>query len=146
MTTTHTIPRLLAACATLCLAALPLSAATFGNFTYEYYGTYTPSQTIGIGVFNSVAPDFKINYIKGKTGFTTPTWYGYPCAAVDPSPEIDIQQPLRSILVDGSTTKRFGTVVVGQSGTTTKYTIKNTGTSDLTGLAVSVDGHVIITL
>jgi hypothetical protein len=35
MTTKYTIPKLITAWAALCLAVLPLSAATFGNFTYR---------------------------------------------------------------------------------------------------------------
>ncbi len=34
--------------------------------------------TFGLSVFNDCANDFKITYLSGKTGFSTPTWKGYP--------------------------------------------------------------------
>ena len=95
---------------------------------------------LGLGPFDYAASGFAINYIDGHTGFTSPTWHGYPCVGVAATPEIDVQQPLGIRLVDGTAKKSFGTVVVGQSGTAKTFTIQNTGTSNLAGLALSVDG------
>ena len=36
--------------------------------------------TMGSGVFDNCASNFTISYIAGSSGFTTPTWYGYPAA------------------------------------------------------------------
>ncbi len=60
--------------------------------------------------------------------------------AVISKPEIDIQQPFGSSLVDGTSKKSFGTVVVGQSSAAKTFTIKNTGTAALTGLAITKTG------
>jgi hypothetical protein len=34
--------------------------------------------SMGTHVFYDVAPNFTVCYTAGSTGFTTPTWYGYP--------------------------------------------------------------------
>jgi hypothetical protein len=64
-----------------------------------------------------------------------PTFAG---ADVGPLPEIAIEQPDGSSLNDGGS-KNFGSVVLDSSRSLI-FTIKNTGTADLTGLAVSTDG------
>ena len=51
-----------------------------------------------------------------------------------PAPEIDVQQPARSSLVDGSAKRSYGTVRIGSSGVTKVFTIRNTGNSTLSGL------------
>lgn len=55
-------------------------------------------------------------------------------------PEIAIEQPAGSGLVDGATKKSFGTVTVGKVGKTRKFIIKNTGTAKLTGLGLTRTG------
>ena len=60
--------------------------------------------------------------------------------ATVPAPEIVVEQPVGSSLVDGTAKKSFGTVKVGKTGTAKSFTIKNTGTANLTGLAISKDG------
>ena len=57
-------------------------------------------------------------------------------ATPPPAPEIVVQQPAGSSLVDGNAKKSFGTVKVGKSSATKTFTIKNTGTAPLTGLKV----------
>ena len=42
--------------------------------------------------------------------------------------------------MDGTAKKSFGTVKVGKAGTAKIFTIKNTGTANLTGLAITKDG------
>lgn len=61
-------------------------------------------------------------------------------ATTIPKPEIDVQQPPGSSLVDGTSKKSFGTVVVGQTGAAKTFTIKNTGTGQLSGLTLMLDG------
>lgn len=55
-------------------------------------------------------------------------------------PEIGVQQPVGSNLSDGVTKRSFGTVVPGKSGTPKTFTIKNTGTANLSGLVVRKSG------
>ena len=38
------------------------------------------------GVFYAAANDFTVYFFHGRTGFTTPTWLGYPAVAMDPAP------------------------------------------------------------
>lgn len=57
------------------------------------------------------------------------------------SPEIAVQQPAGSNLADGTGRRRFGTATTGTKGVTKTFIIKNTGTANLTGLAVSKNGR-----
>ncbi len=54
------------------------------------------------------------------------------------APEIEVRQPSFSIIADGGI-KNFGTVAVNGS-TSLVFTIKNSGTGDLTGLGITFDG------
>ena len=56
-----------------------------------------------------------------------------------PAPEIVVEQPAGTGLTDGSAGIAFGNVDTGASAART-FTIKNTGTADLTGLAVTKNG------
>ncbi|MBK8090668.1 MAG: choice-of-anchor D domain-containing protein [Verrucomicrobiaceae bacterium] len=55
-----------------------------------------------------------------------------------PMPEIAVEQPLNTNIADGGS-KSFGTVVVG-ANTSLTFTIKNVGTTNLIGLAITKDG------
>jgi len=59
-------------------------------------------------------------------------------AAILPSPEIAVEQPLNTNIADGDG-QSFGNVNVG-ANTSLTFTIKNTGGADLTGLGIVVDG------
>lgn len=54
-------------------------------------------------------------------------------------PEIVVQQPAGSGLADGAK-KSFGTVGVGKAGVAKTFTIKNSGTAKLAGLAITKNG------
>jgi M6 family metalloprotease-like protein/uncharacterized repeat protein (TIGR02543 family) len=55
------------------------------------------------------------------------------------APEIVVEQPTSTVLVDGSATVNFGSVNTGSSAPLT-FTIRNTGSLSLTGLAVTKSG------
>ena len=57
-----------------------------------------------------------------------------------PTPEINVQQPTGTSLLDGTGKKSFGTANVGQKGTSKTFTIKNTGNAKLSGLKITTDG------
>jgi len=57
-----------------------------------------------------------------------------------PVPEIVVMQPAGSSLADGTGKRSFGTVKIGSKGITKTFTIKNTGTASLSGLAIRKDG------
>lgn len=54
-------------------------------------------------------------------------------------PEIAVEQPAGTGLTDGAPGAGFGNIALGANASKT-FTIKNTGTADLTGLAVAADG------
>ncbi len=58
-----------------------------------------------------------------------------------PSPEITVFHPAKTELKDGKFKKSFGTVKVGKSGEAKTFIIKNTGTANLTKLAVIKNGN-----
>ena len=57
-----------------------------------------------------------------------------------PVPEISIQQPKGSELIDGKATRSFGTAKVGKSGRSITFNIMSVGTGDLTNIKVAVTG------
>lgn len=58
---------------------------------------------------------------------------------VSPAPEIAVEQPAGTSIPDGGS-KDFGTVTLGASSMTSTFTVRNTGSGDLTGLAIIIDG------
>ena len=56
-----------------------------------------------------------------------------------PAPEIGVEQPAGTWLVDGSSSVDFGTVASGSNVSKT-FTIKNIGNLGMTGIGVSIDG------
>jgi uncharacterized delta-60 repeat protein len=55
-------------------------------------------------------------------------------------PDIGVQQPLGSGLLDGDSSIAFGAASIGSSTSPKTFTIMNTGGADLTNLAVTIDG------
>ncbi len=86
--------------------------------------------------FNAVAGTVYRIAVDGYVGATGNITLNYSLVW----PEIAIQGPAGANLTDGSTTAAgFGSVLVNESVTKT-FTVKNTGTADLTGLAVTESG------
>lgn len=54
-------------------------------------------------------------------------------------PEISIEEPISTLLTDGVSSTDFGTTIVGDSVSKT-YTIRNTGSGSLSGLAATIGG------
>lgn len=94
---------------------------------------------VAASVFNEAAPGFKIYCYKGRSGFTSPLWLGYPLLKL--GPEILIEQPSGSSLVDNKSMRSFGTVKVGRASANKTFVILNRGTTTLGGLAASVTGN-----
>lgn len=55
------------------------------------------------------------------------------------TPDIAVEQPAGSSMVDGSAKRSFGTVTIGESATRT-FTIRNEGTATLKSLAITKNG------
>lgn len=95
--------------------------------------------TMGGGVFIFAKYGFTVYYMNGETGFTSPTWQGYPCILIGAAPEIAVLYPAGKNLVDGNGTKSLGAAAVGRSSSQT-FTIRNTGTADLKNLRITKNG------
>ena len=73
-------------CTGLTSVTIPNSVTSIGDgafydcssLTSAYFLGNAPS--MGASVFDGCASNFTVCYTAGSTGFTTPTWYGYPAA------------------------------------------------------------------
>lgn len=91
-------------------------------------------------VFANTGASFTVLFHKGKTGFKTPTWHGYPSLAILPDQEIAIQQPSGTNLADGKAKRSFGTVELGGKGKSRTFTIRNPGSKSLLDLGITKNG------
>lgn len=64
----------------------------------------------------------------------------YTFTGLGPAPEIAIEEPAVINLADGGSTIDFGTAALASAGVTKTFTIRNLGTADLTGIAVTKGG------
>ncbi|MEO5916965.1 MAG: leucine-rich repeat protein [Luteolibacter sp.] len=137
-------------CPLLTKVTIPASVTKIENYAFRRRKPAVISATflgnapaIGAGIFKirhePSPPATIIYYTEGAAGFTSPVWNGYRSVALAAGPEIGIQQPAGSNL-DEDDKRSFGTVKVGESGGTKTFTIVSTGTEDLTGLAITIDG------
>ncbi|MEO5716896.1 MAG: leucine-rich repeat protein [Luteolibacter sp.] len=91
-------------------------------------------------VFEPVSSNFKIYFLNDSFGFNAPFWYGRPAVGVDEfAPEIEVRQLAGVSLVDAVSTISYGNIALPLSVSKT-FTITNTGSLDLTGLLVTVNG------
>lgn len=134
-------------CDALTEITIPASVTSIANsafklsFQLETVNFKGNAPTLGTDAFSGNASGFHVNFYNGKSGFTTPTWNGLAANNVgdEPMPEIDIEQPGGTGLTDGSASRDFGNVIVGESSKLT-FVLRNQGTAALTNLAVSITG------
>lgn len=133
-------------CANLKKVTFPFGIAQIGRGAFQRCGALTGAYFVGkapileTSVFANTAGAFKVYFIAGSAGFTTPKWQGYPTALISQNAEIAVQQPAGKDLLDGGTKKSLGTVKIGKSGKSRTFTIMNFGARNLTGLKISKDG------
>jgi hypothetical protein len=133
-------------CTGLTSVTIPSSVTSIGG--EAFFGCLNLSEaifegnapTLGSSVFDEVRGTFKIYYSDGKTGFSTPIWYGYSTAVIIDRPEISIEQIAGKSLVDGSANISFGSVIIGKKGKLKTFTIKNIGNQTLKGFPIKVNG------
>lgn len=122
------------------------SVTTIGSQAFSNCGLLTKATFLGNAptlpylVFSGVSPQFKVYFIKGSTGFSTPTWDGYPSEALAKIPDITVQQPFGRNLVDGVAKKNLGSRAVGFPTAARYFTISNVGTGSLTGMVIIKGG------
>jgi hypothetical protein len=80
-------------CSGLTTINLPSSVSSIGIWAFQSCTSLTSASfagnapTMASGVFDFAAPSFTVYYFMGRTGFTSPTWLGYPAVSVtDPAP------------------------------------------------------------
>lgn len=134
-------------CDALTEITIPASVTSIGNsafklsFQLETVNFKGNAPTLGTDAFIGNAAGFHINFYNGKSGFTTPTWNGLTANNVgdEPMPEIAIEQPGGTGLTDGSASRDFGNVTLGESAKKT-FVLRNEGSAALSDIAVSITG------
>ncbi len=132
-------------CSGLTSVTIPSSVTHISNFAFGFCENLTSATflgpaplTVGEQVFEYAASAFTIYYSGSTSGFSSPTWLGYP--AVDLFvPEITVELPSTPALADGSSVIVFQSTAAGSAITKT-FTIRNDGQQPLNGLALSKVG------
>jgi uncharacterized repeat protein (TIGR02543 family) len=81
-------------CSGLTQVTIPSSVTSIGSSAFQQCASLTSALFSGNapsmdwGVFDLTANDFTVYYFSGRTGFTSPTWLGYPAVAMDPAPMV----------------------------------------------------------
>jgi hypothetical protein len=89
------------------------------------------ANVIAVEIHNFSTSDGDISFDLGLDGTVV---------ALGAVPEIAVEQPVGTDLTDGSATIDCGSAAIGVAAVPLTVTVKNTGTADLTGLALSADG------
>jgi len=138
--------------ATLNGSANPYNMATTAFFVYGTDPTLltgtTTTSTQSLGSGSAVVP-----FSEALTGLTPDTTYYYlasgtnlngtntgSIASFTTGPDIAVEQPLLTNLVDGSASVGFPDALVETTTPVMTFTIRNVGNPDLTGLSISKDG------
>jgi len=76
-------------CDGLTSAAIPVSVTSIGDSAFRNCGNLDSAiftgdaPGMGQDVFSSTAAGFTVSYLSGSSGFTSPTWQGYPAVEID---------------------------------------------------------------
>jgi len=138
-------------CESLTSVTFPSTLETIKKFAFRHHKDGLVRVTflgnapgLGANAFKvrhaSYPEGFQIYYKEGAEGFTSPEWNGYPAMAIKDGAGIIVEQPLGIPLQDASSKKSFGSVISGKKGGTKTFTVRNGGSTTLTGLAITVDG------
>lgn len=80
-------------CSGLTDITLPAGVSNIGEWAFQSCTNLTSANfegnapAMGAAVFDFAAPSFTVYYFSGSTGFTSPTWLGYPATSLtNPSP------------------------------------------------------------
>jgi Lamin Tail Domain/Abnormal spindle-like microcephaly-assoc'd, ASPM-SPD-2-Hydin len=119
------------------LATTPVSPVSALNGTTTFTVTFAPT-TVGskvatIHITNNDDDESTFDLTLTGTAFIE-------VPQLPNAPEIAVQQPTGSDLVDGTAKKSFGSVKIGKTSSAKIFTIKNTGKANLTGLTITKNG------
>jgi hypothetical protein len=119
-----------------------------GKLTLRFVNGFTPANSDEFVILDNFG--FVSNTFTTVTGlpdgfgvvYTENNASGKPSVKVKAvaSPEIAVEQPSGTGLTDGTASLDFGTATAGHSGTTRTFTIRNSGSTDLTLGSFTVDG------
>ncbi|MCX6872431.1 MAG: leucine-rich repeat protein [Verrucomicrobia bacterium] len=121
------------------------TTASYASLTYTDWDTWTGGP--GVGPPSTVGRDAVLHLLNGNiyidikfTSWGAASGGGFSYVRSTPEmPRIEVEQPSGTSLTSGSSTANFGSLLTGNSVPLT-FTIKNTGTVALTGIAVTRDG------
>jgi len=84
--------------------------------------------TMGSSVFVGTASGFTVDYFNGATGFTSPTWNGYPSHAFASTSPTITSNPTNQAVTSG-TTATFTAAATGTPAPTVQWQVSTTGTA-----------------
>jgi hypothetical protein len=86
--------------------------ANCSNLTSVYFQGDAPSLVYGFNTFAYAAPTFSIYYPSTASGWSTPTWWGYPAQPYNYTPPA--QQPVLALMLgSGAVTPSFNHLLLG---------------------------------
>lgn len=88
---------------------------------------------------NNIGQYSSLQVINGNPGIAFHDYTEYDLAYATITAEIAVEQPAGTDLTDGAASIGFGTVTLGSS-TAKVFTVRNTGSGELTGLDITFDG------
>jgi hypothetical protein len=87
-------------CDSLTEITIPSSVSSVGNYAFDKCSKLSLAKFLGDApenfgkeVFRNCASSFKINYIEGKSGWTTPTWNGYKAYPISEASITEVPNP-----------------------------------------------------
>ncbi len=118
------------------------SVTTDGSFTVISLDKFVegrPAATLTLYTVGDVG-HYEVS-INGVSGVSLNGTFVFPeLVTTRPKAEISVQQPKGTDLKDGKSKRHFGAALVGESGKSRTFTIKNVGTAPLKKLEISVTG------
>ncbi len=109
----------------------PVDATLAATATTSFTVTFRP---LAVGIRQAT-----VDITTGAAG-VSPFTFNLVGTSGMPAPEVEVHQPAGTILVDGITTRSFGTARVQRRGRTIKFRVFNTGDIDLTNISIAKSG------
>ncbi|MBK8092952.1 MAG: choice-of-anchor D domain-containing protein [Verrucomicrobiaceae bacterium] len=128
-------------------ALTSIAASLSGTHAAEYSLTGPAVTTLAAGesttitiAFTPAAAGQRTAALSITSNDTDENPYDIALSGIYASPEIAVEQPVGTNLTDGSGSLSLPTTNVGSSSAATTFTIRNTGSADLSGISITKDG------